>query len=72
MLSFLLFILNCLEVDMALEAGICRLMISSTNSLVLFMLLPIFRYRQTVQQRFNHEFEMSTKLTFFVILIIIL
>ena len=34
-LSFLLFILNCLEVDVALEAGISRLMISSTNSLAL-------------------------------------
>ena len=33
MLSFLLFILNCLEVDVALEPGIARLMISSTNSL---------------------------------------
>ena len=34
-LSFLLFILNCLEVDVALEAGFARLMISGTNSLVL-------------------------------------
>ena len=40
------------------------IIITSTNSLVLFMLQPIFRYGQTVEQRFNHEFEISTKLTF--------
>ena len=38
MLSFLLFILNCLEVDVALKPGFARLMISSTNSLALFKL----------------------------------
>ena len=64
MLSFLLFILNCLELTWLLKPGFARLMISSTNSLVLFMLQPIFRYGQTVQQRFNHEFEISTILTF--------
>ena len=35
MLSFLLFILNCLEVDVLLKPGFAKLMISSTNSLVL-------------------------------------
>ena len=70
MLSFFLFILNCLEVDVSLKPGFARLMISITTSLVLFMLQPIFRYRQTVQERFNHEFEISTKLIFFLILII--
>ena len=45
--------------------GFARLMISSTNSLVLFKSEPIFRYGQTVQQSFNHESEIYTKLTFF-------
>ena len=39
MLSFLLFILNCLDVDVLLKPGFPRLMISSTNLLVLFKLL---------------------------------
>ena len=47
-----------------LKPGFARLMISSTNSLALFKLQPIFRYGQTIEQRFNNEFEISTKLTF--------
>ena len=67
MLSFLLFILIVLRLTWLLKPGFARLMISSTNSLVLFMLQPIFRYGQTVEQIFNHEFEICTKPTFLLI-----
>ena len=57
MLSLLLFILNCLEVDVALEAGIARLMISSTNSLVLFML----QHSLCMDRLLNKDLTMNSK-----------
>ena len=57
MLSFLLFILNCLEVDVALKPGFARLMISSTNSLVLFK----FQHSLGMDRLLNKDLTMNLK-----------
>ena len=57
MLSFLLFILNCLEVDVALQLGFAIVMMSCTNSLELCKLQhPLGRERQL-----NKDLTMNSK-----------